>query len=126
MRNAFIVFVGSGLGGVARHLLNSFIAGLSGSGFPWGILTINITGSIVLGLLAEWLALRGHVSPDVRLFLTTGFIAGYTTFSTFSLDTALLFERGQPALAVAYVLASVVFSIVGLFAGMWFVRLVAS
>jgi len=122
MKNALIVFVGSGLGGVTRHLLNGFISGLSGPGFPWGILIINITGSLALGLLAELFALRIQAAPEIRLFLTTGIIAGYTTFSTFSLDTALLYERGQLGLAAAYVAASVVVSIAALFAGLWIIR----
>jgi fluoride exporter len=122
MKNALIVFVGSGLGGVTRHLLNSFITGLAGPGFPWGILIINITGSLALGLLAELFALRTQAPPELRLFLTTGIIAGYTTFSTFSLDTALLYERGQAGLAVVYVAASVVVSIAALFVGLWIVR----
>lgn len=122
MKNVFLVFVGSGLGGVIRHLLNGFVTGLVGQSFPVGILLINVTGSIVLGLLAEWFALRGQASSDLRLFLTTGVIAGYTTFSTFSLDTVLLYERGQPTLAATYVIISVVLSIAGLSAGLWVVR----
>jgi CrcB protein len=123
MKHSLIVFLGSGLGGVARHLLNSFLIGVAGSGFPWGILTINITGSTALGLVAGWFAFRGEAPADLRLFLTTGILGGYTTFSAFSLDSALLYERGQPGMAATYVAASVLLSILGLFAGLWAMRL---
>ena len=126
MKHSLIVFIGSGLGGVARHLLNKFVIGIAGSVFPWGILAINITGSTALGLVAGWFAFRGDAPTDLRLFLTTGVLGGYTTFSAFSLDTAVLYQRGQPGLAGAYVAASVLLSILGLFAGLWAVRLASS
>jgi CrcB protein len=124
--NSLIVFLGSGLGGVARHLLNGFVIALAGGGFPWGILAINVTGSMAIGVVAAWFAYYDGASTDVRLFLTTGILGGYTTFSAFSLDTALLYERGQPRLAATYVAASVVLSILGLFAGLWTMRLASS
>ena len=123
MKQSLIVFLGSGLGGVARYLLNNFVTALAGSSFPWGILAINVTGSTAIGLVAGWFAFRGDSPADVRLFLTTGILGGYTTFSAFSLDTALLYERGQSGLAALYVAASVALSILGLFAGLWSVRL---
>jgi fluoride exporter len=79
---------------VARHLLNGFVTALAGGGFPWGILAINVAGSMAIGLVG--VAYYDGASTDVRLFLTTGIPGGYTTFSAFSLDTALLYERGQP------------------------------
>jgi fluoride ion exporter CrcB/FEX len=79
MKHSLIVFLGSGLGGVARHLLNHFMTALTGSGFPWGILTINVTGSTAIGLVAGWFAFRGNAPGDVRLFLTAGILGGYTT-----------------------------------------------
>jgi fluoride exporter len=114
--------VGSGIGGVARHLLNGWIARVVGTEFPLGILLINVIGSSAMGLVAGWFAFKGHAAQEVRLFLTTGILGGFTTFSAFSLDAALLYERGQPWLAVTYVLASVTLSIAGLFGGMWAIR----
>lgn len=122
MISSFVVFIGSGIGGVTRHLFNGWIVRAVGTGFPLGILLINVLGSSAMGLVAGWFAFRGRASQDVRLFLTTGILGGFTTFSAFSLDAALLYERGQPWLAVTYVLASVVPSIAGLFVGMWTMR----
>jgi len=118
MRASLIVFIGSGLGGVARHLVNFWVSKLAGTGFPLGILAINVSGSLVMGLLAGWFAFKSQAPPDVRLFLTTGIVSGYTIFSAFSLDAALLLERGTYASAAAYVLGSVVLSIAALMLGL--------
>ena len=122
MRSSLIIFVGAGVGGVLRHLLNAWIMRLAGLEFPLGILTINVIGSTAMGLVAGWFAFKGHAPQDVRLFLTTGILGGFTTFSAFSLDAAILYERGQLGLAVVYVVASVALSVGGLFAGMWTMR----
>src|SRR5262245_10171565 len=122
MRSALIVFLGAGFGGVLRHVLNAWIMRLVGLEFPIGILAINVIGSTVMGLLAGWFAFKGQAPHDVRLFLTTGILGGFTTFSAFSLDAAILYERGQLGLAALYVIASVTLSIAGLFAGMWTLR----
>jgi CrcB protein len=82
-------------------------------------------GSTAIGLVAGWFAFRGDAAADMRLFLTTGILGGFTTFSAFSLDAALLYERGQPGLAAVYVAASVSLSILGLFAGLWTIRLLS-
>lgn len=124
MRSAIAVFVGAGLGGVARHYFNALAVGLFGTAFPWGIFAINVIGSVAMGVIVEWLALRGSAPQDLRLFLTTGILGGFTTFSTFSLDAAVLYERGQLGLAAVYVGTSVVVAIGGLFLGMYAVRLV--
>lgn len=118
-----IVFIGAGLGGLLRHILNGTITNAVGSHFPFGILTINVLGSLAMGILAGWLAFRGETAPaEIRLFLATGFLGGFTTFSAFSLDTALLIERGETALAAAYVTGSVALSVLGLFLGLWAMR----
>ena len=106
-----------------RHGINLATPRLLGTGFPWSTFLINISGSLVMGLVAGWFAFKsGGASQDWRLFLTTGILGGYTTFSAFSLDTALLYERGELGLAAAYVLGSVALSIAGLFAGLWIIR----
>ena len=117
-----LVFLGGGLGAMFRHGINVATPRLLGNGFPWSTFLINITGSLIMGLVAGWFAFKGDAPQSWRLFLTTGILGGYTTFSAFSLDTALLYERGEPGLAAAYVLGSVALSIAGLFAGLWIVR----
>jgi CrcB protein len=117
-----LVFFGGGLGAMLRHLINLTCARCIGTGFPYGTFIVNITGSTVMGLIAGYLAFKGEASQPWRLFVMTGILGGYTTFSAFSLDTALLYERGEFGLAAAYVLGSVVLSIAGLFAGLALVR----
>jgi CrcB protein len=120
--NYVLVFVGGGLGATLRHVINMTCVRCMGAAFPWGTFIINITGSTVMGLIAGYLAYKGEASQPWRLFLMTGILGGYTTFSAFSLDTAVLYERGELGLALAYVLGSVVLSIAGLFAGLALVR----
>jgi CrcB protein len=117
-----IVFLGGGLGAAIRHGINLASARAFGTGFPYGTLLINITGSLVMGLTAAYFAFKGDASQHWRLFLATGVLGGYTTFSAFSLDAALLYERGEVGAAAIYVLASVALSIAGLFAGLALVR----
>jgi fluoride exporter len=117
-----LVFVGGGLGATLRHLINVTCARCLGTGFPWGTFIINLTGSTAMGLIAGYLAFKGEASQPWRLFLMTGILGGYTTFSAYSLDAALLYERGELASAALYVVGSVVLSIAGLFAGLALVR----
>ena len=117
-----IVFIGAGIGGAMRHGVNLAAAALLGSGFGYGTLAVNVVGSLAMGALAAFLAFQGETAQPWRLFLATGVLGGFTTFSAFSLDAALLFERGQLALAAIYVLASVIGSIAALFAGLALVR----
>ena len=117
-----IVFFGGGLGAALRHGMNIAAARVLGTAFPYGTLIINVTGSILMGLIAGYFAFKGGASQHWRLFLTTGILGGYTTFSAFSLDAALLYERGESWAAALYVVLSVVLSILGLFAGLYIVR----
>ena len=119
-----IIFAGAGLGGMARHAVNMAAARL-GYAFPWGTLAVNVVGSFLMGVLVAWFALRTGVPQHVKLFLTTGVLGGFTTFSAFSLDAALMWERGALAELALYVSASVILAVVGLFAGMAAVRLLA-
>jgi len=116
------VFIGGGLGAALRHFVNGASLRLVGSDWPLGTVFINVTGSILMGVVAALFAFKLSLPPTLRLFIATGILGGYTTFSTFSLETALLIERGQPAMALAYVLGSVLLGVGGLFAGMWVVR----
>ncbi|MFO1116766.1 MAG: fluoride efflux transporter CrcB [Beijerinckiaceae bacterium] len=124
MNSYLLVFLGAGAGGALRHAVNVGCGRLCGTDFPWGILVINVTGCFVMGLIAGWLAFKSEVawSQDLRLFLTTGILGGYTTFSAFSLDFATLWERGAQGQAVIYVLASVVLSLAAVFLGLGIVR----
>ena len=113
-----IVFLGAGVGGALRHGVNVAAARLFGYGFPLGTLIVNIVGSFVMGLLAGYFAFRPGIPQDMRLFLTTGILGGFTTFSAFSLDAALLVERHSYALAAGYIAGSVGISIGALFLGL--------
>ena len=119
-----LVFLGAGLGGAMRHGVNTGCAHWCGQQFPWGTLTVNVAGSLAMGLIAGWLAFKAGESwtQHPRLFLTTGILGGFTTFSAFSLDAMLLWERGEILAASAYVLGSVILSIAALALGLAFVR----
>lgn len=122
MTNLALVMLGGSLGAGARHLVNSMVTRLAGAAFPWGTFSINIAGSFAMGLLAGWLAFRSGGGPHLRLFLATGVLGGFTTFSAFSLEAVLLWERGALGAAAGYVAGSVGLSIVGLAAGLAIMR----
>lgn len=117
-----LVFVGGGIGAVARHGVNRAGLALLGPGFPWWTLTVNVAGSFLIGLLAGMFGAleTGH---HARLFLTTGFLGGFTTFSAFSLDALTLWERGEPLQASLYIIGSVVLSLIAAVAGLMLSRL---
>jgi CrcB protein len=117
-----LVFIGAGVGGALRHGVNLGTARLLGTGLPYGTFAVNVIGSFVMGVLSEYWAQKSGLPQPLRLFLTTGILGGFTTFSTFSLDTAMLWERGEGMTAFAYAAASVVCSIGALFAGLALVR----
>ena len=123
MGTVFAVGVGGGLGALLRYYVASLVQP-AGYLFNWGIFFVNISGGFVMGLIVESSALRFNLSPDLRSFLTVGVLGGYTTFSTFSLDSALLLQRGEYLQAAGYILGSVVLSVLALFAGLWIVRLI--
>lgn len=122
MYGYMLVFFGAGIGGALRHLFNLTSARLFGPDLPVSTLVVNVLGALSIGCLAGYFATRGHSSQQVQLFLTTGVLGGFTTFSAFSLEAALLWERGQTIGFVVFVLASVVLSIAGVFAGLALVR----
>ena len=113
-----IVFLGAGIGGALRHGVNVAAARQFGFGFPYGTLIVNIVGSFAMGLLAGYFAFRPGIAQHMRLFLTTGILGGFTTFSAFSLDTALLIERHSFGLAAGYVVGSVAAGLSALFFGL--------
>lgn len=112
-------------GGAIGSLLRYFIASMiqrPTMTFPLGILVVNVTGGLIMGIIIELSALKLTLTPEVRAFLTVGVLGGYTTFSTFSLDSALLIQRGDYLGAAGYVAGSTVLSILALFTGLWIVR----
>jgi CrcB protein len=113
-----IVFFGAGIGGAMRHGVNVGAARLFGFGFPYGTLIVNVAGSFLMGLLAGYFAFRPGLGQHMRLFLTTGILGGFTTFSAFSLDAALLVERHSYGLAAGYMVGSVAASLAALFFGL--------
>lgn len=124
MPNLVLVMLGGALGAGARHLAGLGALRWLGPGFPWGTLFVNLAGGLAIGLLTGWLARAGG-SEAIRLFLAVGLLGGFTTFSAFSLETFLMFERGQFGLAALYVAASVIGSVALLFAGLVMMRTAA-
>lgn len=122
MKTLILVAGGGALGAVARYLVFVGAGHLLGAGFPYGTLIVNISGSFAIGALTEIMALVWSASLESRLLLVVGFLGAFTTFSTFSLDFVVLYERGRLLLCAVYVVASVALSIGALFAGMWVFR----
>ena len=117
MKLLWYVGVGAFVGGISRYLLAGFVQQRAGADFPVGTLVINVTGSLVLGFIMRIALQTGAVSPEIRALLTTGFCGGYTTFSTFSYETAQLVEDGEYARAAIYVGSSVAVALLFTFLG---------
>lgn len=126
MKIVLAIAAGGAFGAVARHYVNNQVTHWLGAEFPWGILVANVAGSFAMGVLIESLALVWSPSKEVNAFLAVGFLGAFTTFSTFSLQVALLYDRGQMLAAALYIVASVVLAVGGLFAGMALVRALAT
>ncbi len=132
MNHLLIVAAGGAIGAGLRHLVGLGALRLLGSAFPVGTMTVNIAGSFVMGVLVAWLAFKADLTgwlgivfgsgQNLRLFLATGVLGGFTTFSAFSLDALLMWERGEAGIALVYVLGSVVLSLAGIFSGLALVR----
>ncbi len=122
MKLVLLVALGGAIGSVLRYLVGLASGWLSGPGFPWGTLAVNIAGSLAMGLVIGLAASKFHLTNELRVFITTGFLGGFTTFSAFSLDFALLYERKDYGLAGLYLAGSVGLSILALFAGLYLVR----
>ena len=124
MKMILAVAAGGAFGAVARYLVMTGIGRLLGPhDFPWGTLTVNVVGSVLMGVLIEVLALVWSPSQELRALLVVGVLGAFTTFSTFSLDVVALFERGQSLFVAAYVAASVILCVGGLLAGLHVMRL---
>lgn len=124
--NSLLVMIGGALGALARYQFGHMAGRLMGSGWPWGTLGVNIIGGLAMGLLAGWLARHGSVGGEqARLLLGVGVLGGFTTFSAFSLEAALMIERGQLGAAAAYAGLSVLLSVGALFGGLLTMRALA-
>jgi CrcB protein len=121
MPNLFIVMLGGAFGAGLRHLVGLVALRRLGPGFPWATLTVNLVGGLLMGLLAGWLVKAGG-SEQTRLLIGVGLLGGFTTFSAFSLEVALMIERGEIGTALAYALTSVIGAVLLLFAGLWIMR----
>jgi len=117
-----VVFIGGGIGAALRHGVNRAAMAWLGTGFPYGTFFVNIAGGLLMGVLAETFLVKGGGSQEFRLFLTTGILGGFTTFSAFSLEAALMWQRSDYAALGTYVIGSVLLSIAALFVGMAVVR----
>lgn len=122
MKLLALAALGGAIGASGRYLVGIAAFRLFGSGLPWGTLIVNVLGALLMGLLIELLAIKLDGSQELRVFLATGILGGFTTFSAFSLEVALMLERNQWLIAGAYILASVVLTIAALFAGLYIIR----
>ena len=125
MNILILIFVGGGIGSIARYALMQAISRYitPGSAFPWHTLGVNVLGAFLIGLLIEILALRIAMPAPPRFLLVTGFLGGFTTFSAFSMETALMLERGDYLNSSLYILASVAFTVAAVFMGIASVRI---
>jgi fluoride exporter len=116
------IAVGAATGGVSRYYLSLAAQARFGTAFPWGTLLINVTGSLLLGFIVRYAMATPAVSVEVRAMLTIGFCGGYTTFSTYSFETAALLEDGQYERAAAYAVGSMLIALAATFVGFMLAR----
>ena len=124
MEKLLFVALGGALGSTARYLTYLGAGRVLGPKLPWsGTFTVNVIGGCLMGLLVGWLAHRGGADQERwRVLIGDGILGGFTTFSAFSLDTAFLIQRREWGVAAGYATASVVLSVLALFAGLWLAR----
>jgi len=115
--NLLLVFIGGGFGSVVRYGMMKGIGRVMGSEFPWHTLGVNLLGALIIGALTEFMALRVSALEPMRLLWVTGFLGGFTTFSAFSLEGALMWQKGDYAVLAAYVGASVIGTIAAVLCG---------
>jgi fluoride exporter len=121
--NALLVALGGAIGAVARYGVTTAAIRIFGSSFPYGTMIVNVAGSFAIGLVIAFLLRKYPEHEAARLFLATGILGGFTTFSAFSMDVMNLLQRGEPGSAFAYIVGSVVLSIAAVFAGFALIRM---
>lgn len=122
MFNTLLIMLGGGIGAALRYHLGRLAFHLFGTAWPWGTLAANVLGGFAMGAFVSWLALRAQGGEPLRLFFAIGLLGGFTTFSSFSLETMLMIERGEWVSAMGYALVSVVASVAALAIGMTAMR----
>lgn len=122
MHTLIAIAAGGALGALSRHFVSNAIMKITGGGFPYGTFTVNIVGSFLMGILIIAFAHRFDMTPALRALLTVGFLGSFTTFSTYSMETVLLIERGDFQSAALYAAGSLVVGVLALMAGMWLGR----
>lgn len=123
MQLVLAIAAGGALGAVSRHFVSGAVSKMVGIGFPFGTFSVNILGSLLMGLLVTLFAHKVDVSTDLRSFLTVGFLGSFTTFSTYSMETVLLVQRGDWTGAVFYSVGSLIIGALALVIGLWLGRL---
>jgi CrcB protein len=122
MRLILFAAAGGAIGAGIRHFINTTFLAWLGPGFPWATLTVNVLGSLLMGALVQSLMPFDGGPPALRVFLATGVLGGFTTFSAFSLDAWVLYDRQEHVTLAIYVAVSVLLSIAALFLGMALAR----
>lgn len=123
MRSYLLVFVGAGIGGVARYALSVMFGEVAARfSFPIGTLVVNVSGSFMMGLIAGYFLARGELPPDMRLFLMTGIVGGYATFAGFSLDCVIMLDRGEFGAAMLYIATMIILSTAAIYAAILTVK----
>ena len=122
MQIIFSIACGGAIGAVSRYMVSSYIQNITGNAFPYGMLLCNIIGSMVLGILYDNLTKVTLFSENIKLFIQVGILGSFTTFSAFSLESFLMFEKGDYSAAIIFILMSVILSILGLVSGIYFTR----
>ena len=122
MNIVLAIAFGGGLGAVMRHYAVALVTAVMGQGFPYGVLLVNVLGSFLIGFLMELAALKWQAPLEVRAFLVTGVLGGFTTFSAFSFDVFRLAETGEYVSSIVYAASSVMLSIIAVFMAVYLVR----
>lgn len=123
MKMLMAVALGGAIGASARYGIYLLTSRAIGDGFPWGTVIVNLLGSLLLGGLVSFMALKGAFSPELRALLVVGVLGAFTTFSTFSMDVVFLAERNAMGLLAGYLLMSIVGAVLAFWAGMRLIRL---